>query len=269
MLAIDTKQSIWIQHSIPRFAAPFNSTEFQYPSNALQNGQHIVCVTLDTNRSVDQVLQQLLIMRPSIYASNHDPKYLKAHPAFDQLINRKFSKTDFKQLSMRTAGGMTFQHFAKSPRYRRELYVDLIAPALQINLTVQSWRNGAGGRLKSSCNSTFDVFNIEEVRIQGAAGVPHGASSSKPKPKLKPKRTAKRDVQALPLTSGGIVWKSTEDHSKWAAAEHGKRPIACLGDVNRMRSQFVRGGGAVCIQNAKMWRTISGSALETEPCPIH
>jgi deoxyribonuclease-2 len=267
VLAIDTKTSFWIQHSIPRFAPPFNTSAFSYPDNALNNGQHIVCITLSTSISVDQVLNQLLIMRPSVYAYNADERFLLAHPAFQNLINRRFSNSKFKQISMKTVGGVSFQHFAKSPKLHQELYVDLVAPAVNANLTVQSWRNGRGGRLQSTCNTTFDVFNIQEVSLK-QTDLP---TDKKP---TKPKRANKRSSSTVaPGTDdpkiSSIVWKTTEDHSKWAASDNKKRPVSCLGDINRMRSQFARGGGALCMQDINVWYTVSGSAQEIEPCPIN
>ena len=40
----------------------------------------------------------------------------------------------------------------------------------------------------------------------------------------------------------------------------------CIGDVNRMKSQFKRGGGTVCLQNDDVWKAFRDSIDEIEPC---
>ena len=42
-----------------------------------------------------------------------------------------------------------------------------------------------------------------------------------------------------------IQWLETNDHSKWAYAT--KNNFACFGDMNRMPSQWKRGGAFYCI----------------------
>ena len=43
---------------------------------------------------------------------------------------------------------------------------------------------------------------------------------------------------------GDIIWNETDDHSKWAIAGD---DYACFGDMNRMQSQWKRGGSFYCI----------------------
>lgn len=200
-------------------------------------------------------------MRPSVYAYNADERFLKAHPAMDQLIKRKFSKTKFKQLVIKSAGNKDFQTFAKSPQYELELYAQLVAPALHTNLSVQSWRNGSGGKLNSSCSTQFDVFNVQLLGL--------GNSSDKENDQLEinTKSNYRKRRRPLKQSGGPIQWKSTEDHSKWASSDDEKKPFSCLSDINRMHSQLGRGGGAICVQDKAIWKTLNTSVKEVEPCP--
>jgi deoxyribonuclease-2 len=52
------------------------------------------------------------------------------------------------------------------------------------------------------------------------------------------------DVQSL--TWG---WSEPDDHSKWAVAPNGSAPFLCIGDINRMTTQYARAGGAICWQS--------------------
>jgi deoxyribonuclease-2 len=49
------------------------------------------------------------------------------------------------------------------------------------------------------------------------------------------------DVQSL---SWG--WVEHDDHSKWAVALNATAPTLCVGDINRMTTQYARAGGTVC-----------------------
>lgn len=68
-----------------------------------------------------------------------------------------------------------------------------------------------------------------------------------------------------------MEWKYTEDHSKWAISSPGsKKPsIVCISDINRMRSQFNRGGGAICVQSNPLWYIFRQVVDDLEPCPAN
>lgn len=44
-----------------------------------------------------------------------------------------------------------------------------------------------------------------------------------------------------------IAWLETQDHSKWAYAAQNNH--VCFGDMNRMASQWKRGGAFYCIES--------------------
>lgn len=47
---------------------------------------------------------------------------------------------------------------------------------------------------------------------------------------------------------------STQDHSKYAVSMDPSRPWVMIGDINRMESQFRRGGGGLMICNKRVWK---------------
>ena len=65
--------------------------------------------------------------------------------------------------------------------------------------------------------------------------------------------------------TGSFSYK--DDHSKWAISEAADGPnLVCIGDINRMKSQESRGGGATCISNAVVWQTFKSLVGEKEMC---
>jgi hypothetical protein len=50
-----------------------------------------------------------------------------------------------------------------------------------------------------------------------------------------------------------VEYSSTNDHSKYAVSMNEKNPWVFIGDINRMESQFRRGGGGLLIKNIDLW----------------
>jgi len=61
----------------------------------------------------------------------------------------------------------------------------------------------------------------------------------------------------------GISWKETEDHSKWAVAGH---EYACFGDMNRMPSQWKRGGSFFCLNEPTLVTALSSIIVAHDSC---
>ena len=113
-----------------------------------------------------------------------------------------------------------------------------MAPELETDLLVETWRRGAGTPLSSNCSYEYKVNNVESVELNFAAG----SSISRTSP-----------------------WSYLEDHSKWAISV--SKPLTCIGDINRMASQAKRGGGSLCFDDASVWHATSKSVHDVESCP--
>lgn len=79
-------------------------------------------------------------------------------------------------------------------------------------------------------------------------------------------------------------WDNTVDHSKWAvtipppevasnASELGtnqaaqSQQVVCIGDMNRMQAQLLRGGGALCfMNNTALWQAFRSLIYAIEGC---
>nr|XP_022326004.1 plancitoxin-1-like isoform X1 [Crassostrea virginica] len=57
---------------------------------------------------------------------------------------------------------------------------------------------------------------------------------------------------------------SSVDHAKWAVTE--KKEWTCIGDINRTKSQFKRGGGTMCFHHAKVANQFRSIIKTKEKC---
>ena len=125
--------------------------------------------------------------------------------------------------------------FSKSSKYPKDMYSGLIATYFKEDLLVQSWRNGAGEKLDSDCTDKYKVQNIDRI----------GMTSLK-----------------------SVDWNSTEDHSKWViSSDSTGQSYTCISDINRMKSQFKRGGGSLCIHSNQVWKIFKKTIEGIEGCP--
>ncbi|XP_072227614.1 deoxyribonuclease-2-beta-like [Leuresthes tenuis] len=62
-------------------------------------------------------------------------------------------------------------------------------------------------------------------------------------------------------------WKPPADHSKWCVATDQNKHWTCVGDVNRGQSQYLRFGGALCVNNEKIQQKFLTFAKEHDICP--
>jgi len=73
------------------------------------------------------------------------------------------------------------------------------------------------------------------------------------------------NVRALDVL--GVSFKSSIDHSKWAvsANETSQDDWVCIGDINRQKSQELRGGGTTCFENPQV-ASLYKSAISSAEC---
>ncbi|CAG2177708.1 unnamed protein product, partial [Oppiella nova] len=104
------------------------------------------------------------------------------------------------------------------------------------NLYVESWRQGAGTPLPSECDLKKTVENIDDISVSFMNS------------KLKGQ------------------FDYLKDHSKWAISKTATVPFVCFGDMNRMQSQFKRGGGQTCFQSPNVWKHMNDWVMDVEKC---
>lgn len=238
---MDGETGFWMIHTVPRFAEPVSTGKYVYPASGKENGQTAMCISFHTKAELDNIMTQLLCIHPNVYDSHISDEISRITPKITDLISRHWPKKvseSTRQISSKN--GQLFTSFARNSKsHYKELYLEIVAPGLGSDLLVETWRRGAGDPLPSNCSYKYKVNNVESVELKFEPGAQVRQSSP---------------------------WKYNEDHSKWAVAID--QPAACLGDINRMASQYKRGGGSLCMRNPRVWEVMKNSIHTTEPCPM-
>nr|XP_045617204.1 deoxyribonuclease-2-alpha-like isoform X2 [Procambarus clarkii] len=232
VVVMTAQGGFWLVHSVPKYPPP-PEDGYTYPSSAVRYGQTMLCISLSSDQS-HSLGWQLLQNNPFIYASNM-PETLSSQ--FFVLLKvmqgeRPQVSPWYRVAALTSVGGKAFTSFAKYKKYDQDLYASLVAPMLKTNIVVESWRNGPQP-LPSSCNTTYTVENVENVSARAAS----------------------------------TSFTTHHDHSKWVVASEPDKPYVCIGDINRMETQFERAGGTVCMQSLSIWHRFHNLVQAVEACP--
>ncbi len=79
------------------------------------------------------------------------------------------------------------------------------------------------------------------------------------------------NVESVTLDDG-IAWKYTQDHGKSGCSivsGTSDKPLVCVGDINRMYSQYNRGGGTCCFEHQNLWTAFSSAFVDHDKCQSH
>ncbi|KAF8354005.1 hypothetical protein PRIPAC_95628 [Pristionchus pacificus] len=157
---------------------------------------------------------------PDVYSYRLPDWAAQMAPDLAKVINKQYnndpSKTKLKQ-SLAVKGVSTkMDVFAKTHLFNDDLWAGFVAPSYG-SLEVETWRRG--DLIPTVCNSPNPVFDAQEIKVGGSA-----------------------------------QFSYTKDHSKYGRTVDAKNKVVCIGDINRMTSQYSRGGGTVCITDADLWK---------------
>lgn len=243
ILAMDSQTGFWIIHSVPQFMDPMSAgARYSYPANGKENGQTAMCISFQTKAELDHILKQLLCMRPNVYEIFTRDDISRITSKLVDLKLRRWPKNvaeSTQQIS--SINGQSFTSYARNSKSQhKDLYLEIIAPGIGSDLLVETWRRGAGDPLPSNCSYKYKVNNVETVEL-------------------------KFEAEAAQSTKETSPWNYREDHSKWAVAT--EQPETCVGDINRMASQYKRGGGSMCMRDQQVWQIMKNSIHTVEGCP--
>lgn len=211
-------------------------------SNFKRKGQTLMCVNFDKEKSGRQIVNHLINMFPLVYDSYISENLYSSIPELRNLklngetkiIRRRKDDDPRLAQTITTVGGLNLNLFSKSSALREDMYASWINDELKSKLYVETWRTGNGNALHSSCpRDDYHVNNIQDLKLDNK-----------------------------------VSWSYTMDHSKWAISDNQEAGLVCISDVNRMQSQFKRGGGAVCFKCPGCWSAFSNMIADIEPCPV-
>lgn len=215
VLALETTatgetEGFFLLHSIPKFPlGPLESSSYVgLLENAYTYGQNAYCVSI-TGETADRIAYGLHLVLPNIYEIQLTNEVKENFPNITSLAKGEFSKAPLCVFhELETKHGLPFTFFSKSTQWNNDLWSACISPQLQVNLEVESWIRGSA--IGPSC-SEYDVTDVKNVAFYDFPS---------------------------------FTWSSYDDHSKWAVGVN----WTCHGDINRMTTQFTRGGGAMCVK---------------------
>lgn len=232
----DESNIVYLIHSTPHF--PFNDTVgYGFPDKGIHYGQNFFCVTLPISE-LSKLLYQIRMMWPFVYNHKIEQQLYQKHKNLDDIIKGvplpEGSNPHSKIETLSLTDGTKLDAFNKNGTFGADIYDALISPSFDppMSLYTETWQNGHS-KLQSNCTENYFVKNIVYVEFYGIH----------------------------------LHYKETMDHSKWAISADDKYHYICFGGVNRMSSQFKRGGGMFCFFNDILWKFMISGVINTADCP--
>ena len=143
-------------------------------------------------------------------------------------VGKKCKQVQFQELKLNES----IIHIAKPPAHKHDIYQH-ISNYEDCEWLVETWKRG---------------HEIKEDVAEGCISCCWNTGS----------KSVIKEVKRLSWE--GVDWKESNDHSKWAASES----YLWIGDLNRMTSQFTRGGGGFLIKNPKLAKAFRKLVVEGE-----
>ncbi|CAN8025084.1 unnamed protein product [Ixodes persulcatus] len=227
--------SVWLQHSVPRFPTVLHQGFYEYPESGRENAQLFLCLTVPTKSTADIIAHHLRLQYANVYQRYSAWIKEKEYPELYWLLHDDYVKgqESLANDTMFTIKKQRIQSVAKRTTWHHDIYTKIVAPFIvKSNLVVESWRNGAGGIVDKSC-AYYSVTDVKTVRIVFESG-------------------------------WYTEFNYTEDHSKWAVAV--PKPYWCFSSLNRMVSQFHRGGEVTCMENKLLADLFRNSIANEDAC---
>ena len=217
----------WITHSIPLF--PVGPEKIDNYIGLGSNSWTYAqnMLCLSVNaNTINELSNKFLLNKPQIY----DSKLItNTYKYINELVDGKYSTKEKCEYEIfTTKNGMNFKVFAKTAEWNNDLYSECITLNEKDSLWVESWiRGSAEGPICPI--SDYDTLDIKYLNF--------GNNNS---------------------------WSETQDHSKWAITVN--KYVICMGDINRMTTQYLRGGGTACFTDEILHSILKKATIETNSC---
>ena len=215
IVAWNNKRISWLCHSLPNFPKFFDGKIISdIETGELIYGQSFQYIELDySEEMITNIIKQLHIMEANIFINN------SACGRDNFQILEQIKITNLKQnwwqggctpLKLST----TITHIAKPPHCHIDIYSDYLVEKYNHLWKVETWIRGhhilEEPLSEVSLDSSLKIIDITTLQFED------------------------------------ITWTEKQDHSKWATTAPGSH--YWIGDLNRMTSQYKRGGGGfICM----------------------
>ncbi|CAD6189381.1 unnamed protein product [Caenorhabditis auriculariae] len=194
----DSSSGFWIIHSVPNFPP---SKSYSYPSTAKKYGQTIMCLSFNV-ASLSDIAEQWRFMQVTPYSSNLPDKFANRNVISKQSLSK--SAAEFKSLKrLVTRDGTTIFSCAKHKKFNGDVWNDIISQEMGVTLAVESWLNGSGDDLHSTCAARSQTHDVREVKVLGQK------------------------------------FKSSKDHSKWGVADKAIKPLVCIAETVEREKKLI------------------------------
>lgn len=231
----DDASIVYIITSVPHY--PYNDTAgYNFPHTGVYYGQHFFCATFPKSE-LTKLLYQIRMMWPFVYNYKVDQKNLQKYEDLDGIVHNKplpaASNPSSKVEQLRMTDNTVLDAYNKNGTFGADIFSGLISTNFNppMNLLTETWQNGKS-KLPSFCSKNYSVKNVLHVK----------------------------------LFAEHFDYKESQDHSKWAVSADKKDHYICFGGVNRMGSQYRRGGAMYCFFNDLLWNVMRSSVVEVQDC---
>lgn len=228
LLAFTSSGGFWLTHSLPKFPSKSLSTgPGLWTAASDDNGQSFLCITL-SREEIRKLSPVFRINRVSVYNSKFVGDETSLADVQAWAVEHDWDKaTMTTRVRIQSKGGQAFTVYGKNPSWGKGK--DLYSDLVAPDtgeLLMEGWRRGVGA-WRPACGKD-KVLDVMSVSLPG------------------------------------MDWNVMEDHSKWAVAQSGT--AFCVGDINRMKGQDMRGGGTVCIRDASFAGQMRKVIDSTDKC---
>lgn len=143
MILTDDDKGFWLIHSKPNWPNPRALGAGPFPDTTY--AQSLMCITFNVSM-LNIISEGNMVNYPYIYDSYMSSNLLDIIPTFSTWINYGKSTELNVTNTITSSGGQKYTQFAKNKQWKKDLYDDFVAPTLQSDINVETWRLGSGGR---------------------------------------------------------------------------------------------------------------------------
>jgi deoxyribonuclease-2 len=253
----NNENGFWLTHSIPLFplGPKYTNQYIGLGSNAWTYAQHLLCLSVKAH-TINELSNKFLLNRPQIY----DSKLITDKYIFiKELIDGKYSTEKTCETALlSTKNGIPFKIFSKTTEWNNDLYAGCVTPIEKDTLWVESWIRGSAEGAVCPI-SDYDTLDIKFLNFDNSSYSSNKSTSNK---STSNKSTSNKSTSNKSTSNNS--WSETQDHSKWAITLN--KHIVCMGDINRMTTQYLRGGGTACFSDKLLHSILKNATVYINSC---